>query len=495
MTLLRIYFFILFFCLTEIGTSQDLKLFSVRNLKKDFKEFVSIVEAHPAPYRHISEKDHKKLIKSIESQIKEDMNVIDFYNLIAPIYTSIKDGHSSIRLNFDWYKQLRKEYGVIPLKIYVDKQDKIYVISDARLDQNIPGGSEISHINGLTTQEYIEAVDPLISYELPNFRNSQIQESFNRHLLALFGPQHTTEITYMHQGEEVTQTVSHIDYDEWKDALSEGEEYKRKRIATFKPWDYKKLTDHVGYLNIFSFSIPDEEKYKFFLKKIFKDIKKDEITSLIIDVRGNTGGYPRDVSNLLHHITQRSFKTMDLSEMKVSQSYKDYFNEGSRINMYQVTIRRNNIHGIDINKLFGYQNGDVITQSQEFNEQAILENNEFAGELYLLTDKRTFSAASSLAATFKCYELGLILGEETGGTQVFHANSMYKQLKYTDLVAGMATTRLYTNCAMVEDQGVLPNIEVIPNVMHIVSGQDHVLNYALRVIKKVEKIKAEGKEK
>ena len=423
------------------------------------------------------------------------MNVIDFYNLIAPIYTSIKDGHSSVRLNFDWYKQLRKEYGVIPLKIFVDKQDKMYVISDASTDQKIPGGAEITQINGLITKEYIDAIDPLISYELPNFRNSQIQESLNRHLLAQFGPQHSTDISYIHNNEEASQIVAHIDYDDWKDALSEGEEYKRKRIATFKPWDYKKLSANVGYLNIFSFSIPDEDKYKFFLKQIFKDIKNDEITSLIIDVRGNTGGYPRDVSNLLHHITQRSFKTMDLSEMKVSQSYKDYFNEGSSVNMYQVTLRRNSIHGIDINKLFGYENGDVIRESQEYTEDAIMENNEYAGDLYLLTDKRTFSAASSLAATFKCYELGLILGEETGGTQVFHANSMYKQLKYTNLVAGMATTRLYTNCAAVEEQGIIPDIEVAPGIMHIVSGQDHVLNYALRVIKKVEKIKMEEKGK
>ena len=68
--------------ITEIRAAQDMKLISVRNLKKDFKDYVSIIEAHPAPYRHITEKDHKKLIKSIESNIKEDMNVIDFYNLI-----------------------------------------------------------------------------------------------------------------------------------------------------------------------------------------------------------------------------------------------------------------------------------------------------------------------------------------------------------------------------------------------------------------------------
>ena len=52
----------------------------------------------------------------------------------------------------------------------------------------------------------------------------------------------------------------------------------------------------------------------------------------------------------------------------------------------------------------------------------------------------------------------------------------------------MASAQLYTSC-FDEDKtkGVIPDFEVKPSIMHLVSGQDFVLNHVLHLIKKVRK--------
>jgi len=67
---------------------------------------------------------------------------------------------------------------------------------------------------------------------------------------------------------------------------------------------------------------------------------------------------------------------------------------------------------------------------------------------------------------------------------------MYKKLKNSGLIAGMASAQLYTSC-FDEDKtkGVIPDFEVKPSIMHLVSGQDFVLNYVLHLIKKSQKRK------
>ena len=116
-----------------------------------------------------------------------------------------------------------------------------------------------------------------------------------------------------------------------------------------------------------------------------------------------------------------------------------------------------------------------------------IKNNEFSGDLYLLTDRRSYSASSSFAATFRCYGFGKIIGSETGGTSVFHANAMRDKLKHSKLGLAIATAKKYTTCYNIDDQGIIPDVPYKSSVLDLVSGQDTHLNYLLFIIKKYKK--------
>jgi len=473
-------------------TQKGLELISKDKLQEDFNHLVKLIEAHPAPYIHISEEEHSKLIEDIWYKIDKDMSVLDFYKLITPVYSSIKDGHSSLNLNFDWYKKIRKETGIFPLKVFCDSNDRMYVVSDTNSENTIPLGSEILSINSKKVGDFINSIDPYISYERAEFRNFKIENGLNKYLIMQFGLRKSTKIKYVYETIENTIDVKHIKLRHWKKGQSSEYKDRRKRFMKMQPWEYKKINHDIGYFNIFSFRIASPINYDIALNNIFGEIKKDSLKSLIIDIRGNTGGFPKDVSKLLHFITQDNFRIMSSSAMKVSQSYKDYYKIKENRKFLQMLARKNDTYNIDMLALFASDNGEFIVRNEIYDENPILMNNEFEGDVYLLTDRRTYSASVNLAATLKCFYLGLIIGEETGGTQVFHGNSIHEKLKHTNLLLTMATTQIASPCSEKNTiDGVIPDFEIKPNVMQIISDQDLVLNFALRIIERVTNAREE----
>ena len=474
---------------TFIGTiaAQNNRLLSPKKLKKDLKELVAVIEAHPAPYRHITEDQLNALIDSTKQLLEEPMTMLDFYKLASPIYSAIKDGHTSVRLPRKWMYNYRRANGVFPFKVHLTDDNRLYIIDNSSEDKTITLGSEILALNGVPTVTFLEGISPYISYEMENFRNSQIQTKFDTYLLLYFGQIDQVEIDYLSDVER-KHTIEYIAYKDWKDEQGEEEVIKQKKIAISKPYDFKKIKEGVGLLKIYSFSFASGSVYSDYLRTMFGEIKKENITSLIIDVRGNTGGFPKTVSDLIHYVSEKYFKTMAISEMKVSNAYREYFNDRYNYNFHQYRTK-NRRHYIDITALFNEEVGTLVKEEASFNEPPKEMANEFTGDLFLLIDKRSFSASSSFAATFRCYQLGLLIGEETGGTKVFHANNMHKKLPHSAIRCAMATARDYTACYYAEDEGIKPDLPVIPTIPQLVAKQDAALNYSLRVISKAKRLR------
>lgn len=454
---------------------------------------VSMIEAHPSPYRHISEVNLNKLIDSTRNLINEPISALQFFKTITPVFTSLRDGHTSVFFPQDWINKSRKKNGVFPYKVYITEENRLFIIGNYGTDETIPLGAEILSINGISSDDFIEEISRYVSYEQEIFRNTIIEEGFDFYLLLYFGELSNIELEYF-SNEKHKHAVNYIAFDKWSFEKKEDEKYETQKTNIHEPYEYKKLKEGVALLKIHSFAIPDHKKYEIFLNDMFRKINKEGITSLIIDVRGNTGGFPQEVSHLLHHVSDKYFKTMARSEMKVSEAYKQYFKDiAPSVNFYTAQFSRLP-HTIDVKSVFEKEPGSFVTEELLFNEPPKEMFHEFSGDLYLLIDRRSFSASSSFAATFRCYQLGAIIGSETGGTRIFHANSIYKELKHSKVKCTMATTRLYTPCFYEEDEGIKPDLEVKPTIQTLVAKSDIVLNHTLRVIDKIKKLREEEKD-
>lgn len=475
------------FLFTQISFAQYNPTIPVKKLKKEFKSLVKMMEAHPSLYRHITEEELSQLIDSTSQLINRPMDKIEFFKLVSPIYSVVKDGHTSIGIGYDWKKKYMKNNGVFPYKIYLDDENRMYLIENYGEDETIPLGSEILMINGQPVADFLHQISKYIACERDNFRNSVLQLGIDFYLLLQFGKIQKVDLVYQNQ-EPKSHTVQFIDFDTKKEKLSEADKHRQKKMLSRQPFEYEQLKGNIGLIKIYTFAIGERNGYDVFLRNTFKKIAKDSITSLIIDVRGNTGGWPKSVSDIVHYISDKYFKTMAMSEMKVSNAYKDYYVDNTNISAHRSLFLKQR-HYVDLASVMKKPVGTRVQETTFFNEEPRTEVFEYKGDSYLLIDRRSFSAASSFAATFRCYGLGLMIGEETGGTKIFYANSIGETLPHSGLSYRVATTADFTTCFDNPDEGIKPDLEAKPTIPQLVAKQDVALNYARLVIRKKRKMK------
>lgn len=466
------------------GLQAQNKLIAPKKLQKDFDNLKKVMQAHPDPFTHISEKDFNHKFDSIKQRLTVPLSIPEFYKKTAFMIALIKDGHTSVGLPKDWMKKKRKAVGALPLEFYLTNDDKLYVLKNYR-EKGIPVRAKITKINGVETQNFINIIDPFISYETKKFRNTRIDDNFEMYLYLVFGFSANTEFEYS-TGEIKTLKVENMPYKEWKKIRKNDREERELKIAKGKPYDYKKISEGVGLINIYAFQTRDLISYDKFLNKTFKNIQKDNIHSLIIDIRGNYGGWPKIASKLFHYISDTHFKTMGKSSMKVSNTYRNNLLRmipALRSGQNYVPQRE---HYVDINSIINNKLDSYVDEESFFNEKPTTEKYEFTGDCYLLTNRDSYSAASSFASTFQCYRMGVIIGEETGGTKIFRANAIYEVSPNSGLRVYMSTTKLFTACYNEELEGVAPTIEYKPSIFEITSGMDTHLLYTQKIIKKIQ---------
>ncbi len=468
------------------GQSQD-DFISIKKQQKDIKELVKIIEAHPDPYAHTSKEDFKERISTLTDSIIKPVSILDFYKKVSSIIALIKDGHSSTYMPKDWLKNQRRKFGVFPYEVHLTNENELFIIKDY-VGNGIPLRSKIETINGITVDQFIKRIDPFISYELSRFRNTLIDGSFEFYLYLAFNKSTDTVIEYT-SGETQTVTVKNMDFNTWEIQQKDEKSIRDKMVAKSQPYAYKSLGKGIGSITIYAFRAPSLKSYKLFLAETFKTIKKEEVHSIIIDLRGNFGGWPKISSELFHYISDSYFKTLAKSTLKVSAPYqKNLYDQYPFLQNPKAYVPKRN-HYLDINSIIKKKPGTFVNEAEFFNEEPKENRYEFDGDCYLLINRDSYSAASSFASTFQCYQMGIIIGEETGGTKIFRANPIYELLPKTKLGIAMSTTKLYTTCYDKEFEGIKPTIEYSPSLLELTSDLDAPLYYAIKVIKKVQKTK------
>ncbi len=452
-------------------------------MEKDFKSLVEIIDAHPDPYAHTPEKAFKAKMDSVRSTCDKPLTELEFYKKVAFVVAMIKDGHSSANFSEFWLKKKRKEFGVFPYEMHLTNDDKLYVLKSYQ-DGGIKKGARIAEINGISVSEFLATIDPYISYELKQFRNTIIDDNFEKYLYVAFG--HSTNTEFKLSAGKEPVVIENMPFKEMKKFTKDNREEREIKISKGEPYDYEKISEGVGVLKIYAFQTSDMGDYRRFLTRTFKKINKDSIHSLVIDIRGNYGGWPKIASNLFHYISKTHFKTMAQSSTKVSYAYRNNFYKRIPQLRYVKQYIPTQRHFVDINGVMKNRIGSFIDEATFFNEEPVEEDFEFSGDCYLLTNRDSYSAASSFASTFQCYDMGIIIGEETGGTKIFRANAIYEALPKTGVRVAMSTTKLWTACFNEEMEGVKPRVEYIPNIFEITSGMDTHLLFVQKLIKQIQ---------
>lgn len=183
-------------------------------------------------------------------------------------------------------------------------------------------------------------------------------------------------------------------------------------------------------------------KFYSYIDKAFEEIKNNNIQSLILDLRSNTGG---DL-----HCTSHLFSYLELKPVPFLAK-----------------------------TAFGYE--DLARPIP------LAAKNSFHGKLFVLINGGCFSATSYICSLLKFHNRGLFIGEPTGGTFECNGDSEKyntRETRMTLLVPQKTTAAAVKGIS--REYGIIPDYFVEPDIADLMKGKDTVKEFAFRLVEKSE---------
>ncbi|QTA38014.1 hypothetical protein JYK00_00230 [Thermosipho ferrireducens] len=351
--------------LSVLTISQE--LFQPEELQKDFDVFINyILKAGIDPFKFVSEETFYSKVDEIKTKLNKPMTKGEFFKTIAPMIHLFSDVHYGIVFN------ITTDTLVMPFEPVV-VGNRLFVKNS--LVKELENKAEILKIEGKDVKEIINE----LKQYLPKVRSDVIhaQVSFLFSYFPEIEDKNTFELLLKINGTKKSVEINAIKY---------GEKLKQTKQLYPDEWEKRKFSferkGSIGILKIrtFSYSYRSSGYYKEFLEKTFKENK--DMSDLIIDLRGNSGGPLYNVWELFKYLTFHPLKVH-----LVGYNCKN-------IPLTDGRIKR-------------------TLEKYELNPKIIPAKDNFKGKIWLLINNRIASGAVITTYLFKKFSFGKIIGEKT----------------------------------------------------------------------------------
>lgn len=428
---------------TKAEVEQDLnfafnKLISIHPLFLDKNELITI----------------QKQFLEIEKSIKDSMTQNEVYLLLTPVFASLNDGHTGVIVPTDQRLEYTKAGGK-SFPFFVDiVEDSIYVSfycgKDTSLFQN---REQILEINGINATDMVHNMEPIISGESSAIKQKEIANQFRFLIWMLYGFEDNYELTIRDSSNKIKEIVI--------PGVTSTEFMQNIKRMPKTNQDYYSLyinqSKETAILKIKSFG--DLDGFCVFADSAFLKLKENKIKNLIIDIRDNGGGRSIVVDSLMNYLTYKSYAQYKKIETRISPDLKEYYEE-----RYPNRLDWINSYDIDDFVVLDYQM-----------EQPQIKDIRFEGNLFLLTNASTYSAASTFAGVFKNLKLGKIIGEETGGKISYFGDFWFLSAPNSKIKFYVSPKRFIQYGGEEYDKGVIPD--------YIITDKgDSIINYTYKLI-------------
>lgn len=423
---------------TSIYANTDENMFSKQEIAKDVEFLFNRLEnVHPNLYFSISKEEVEGRVQEALRDIDNSIDDVEIYKRIAPILSILNDGHTFINYPQSFIQKVNLSDNIIPLGISV-KDKKLFVanvLNEEHFDRY--KNYEILSIN---SKESIDIYNEMKCYVFGSqnaFRESSMSKMFINlyYLNNKFEDEYTIKLKDSNE-KTVTLKVPGQSIKEIRTFLSTKSENRQRKL-----YEYKVLEDNIALIEFNSFS--DFNGFKDFLDETFKDINNRGIKELIIDLRQNGGGNSSLGDLLVEYIYDGNYKSGAKMDLKVSQELIDYYQENNYLSEDELNTFK-----------------EMIGERYSFNPSAtrsFMENPVFDGDTYFLIGKNTFSSAVMLSATVKDYNMGYLIGEETGGLATHYGDIYSFTLPNTKLAVGVSHKYFVRPNGLDTGKGVLPD--------------------------------------
>lgn len=462
---------LLLFIATRLNAQVDTtwtpsKTYSQNQLMADFDLFKRVLtEAHPSLYRYKSKAAIDSAFEKAAGKINKPMTGDEFWHVLEPVVVSIHSGHTDLfpsSAEVWWYNKHPANF--LPGVFFV-ADDSLFMISRKKGD-SVKKIRPVLSIDSIPADKLIDTLREYISGEglSTQFVNFKLQGNiFSRIYGQVYGykPTYAVVITdSINRPKTITMKARTAPYGKGADKSKEALENKKDQLSEVVSVRYPPDAPATAVLKIKNFTYVNY--YLSFHQQFFKLMYKDKVKNLVIDLRGNTGGFPAIGLDLMRYLVNGR-----CTQIK------------SRQEPYNKISFNNNIlkgAGYDANVDTTGEHENYKYHLKYFSDVYCYTDYFFDKNVYLLVDKGTFSAASIFAASLKNQRKIIVLGEETGGSET-GSDSAFSIIKLPNTGLLLDFPRYWVNIATDHPKsthGLIPDV-VVKSSPVTSNGEDAVM--------------------
>ena len=497
---MRYLFLMIAMLLSSETIGQDsLKYFklSASDALEDYNLYTRILkETHPGLYRYTEETKMNNRIDSLSSTIKDSLYLYDFYKKIAWLNSSIKCSHSYVIPTKDFNSYMLKNPKSVPFYL-IPVNGKFYVLFNGSTDTSIKPGFEVIAINDTPVTEIADVFKKHFwtdgNVDLGN--NNVLQgRLFRTYYYMLVDQSEVLKFKFLDlEGTPVEKELQAVT------TLDALKNYKKNPVnkEVFKLYQSKERKWQVLFPkdipNTATLVIPgfagkkvhsEEEairKMSVFMEEALQKIQKRKVNNLIIELRDNSGGWDIMGTTLISYLMQKQdsiayygpsftitndtefLKDSDLSEYDLANIEKEL--EPQPDGTFKLKSAYNLSHGWIKKKA-----------------------NAFNGQVYILMNEYTASAASEFCAIVKSNQIGILVGQETNGTYGGLNGSTFinRALPNSKILIQTPLVKNYLAVKNIQplDRGVLPDYSIAFTIDDVLKRKDIQLELVKELIRK-----------
>ena len=350
--------------------------------------------------------------KIASDKIKEATSVGQIFGIIAQVMVELDDSHTffippsrATKTDYGWSMQMYGE------RCYISKVDKG---SDAEAKGVKPGDEVIEAGGYKLDRSNLWKFQYLYNVLRPQPGVRMILRSPNGE---------PRQLDLMAKQEEGRRMINLTDYNEYMDLVRKAEreaEFGRDRFMSFG--------NELLIWKMNEFDLEDSQ-----IDDAMSRVKKHK--ALILDLRGNGGGWVTTITRIIANLFDRDIKIGDMKSRKETKP--------------------------------------VIAKTR--GEKA------YKGKLTILVDSQSASASEVLARTVQLEKRGTIIGDQTAGAVM--TSRQYQEEIGIDVVVFFAASITVSDLIMadgnsLEHKGVMPDEIRIPAAGDLAAGRDVVMSYA-----------------
>lgn len=448
-------------------------LYSVPQLQADLTFLRrALEEVHPGLYSYTPKDSLDRAFARTATQLTRPLDETGFWPLLQTLVAQIHCGHTRVQHSASyrtWARQQPRYY--FPFTIVV-RQNRLFVAENQSTDPSLLPGTELLSIEGHPTTEMLPRLRQLISADGygTGFQDKELAAGFfDDNYAALYGAKPAYQLTVCDSTGQVRElipaprAVPPTNTATPPLAPPTVAEAAARRLARLHTVQYPAELPATAILRLRSFDY--EADYQTFHAATFAELAKRRIKRLVIDLRGNPGGNNMLAVDLLKYLLPSPFVLTKSAQARIMLPSFMSANAASRLYFDTTQVRR-------------LPDGTLTQASAALGRQQPYRQHRFRGQVVLLVDGGTFSAASNFAASLRAQRRILILGQETGGTEAGLNGGVISriELPQTHMILQLPHFRLLTACKAPQlGRGVRPDVEVAPTPQQVATHTDAIL--------------------